>query len=123
MIKKFVATLFFLLVAVLVFVPTAMATNPDDTPQGVSASVTAENQWTSGKWVHDHGTVVLSGTFSATVSLQRSGDRGTTWKDTGDTWTSAGVYTFTDYTDGYYRVGVATGNYTSGTAVLWLGSE
>jgi hypothetical protein len=67
--------------------------------------------------------VRVSGTWVGTVSLQRSEDGGTTWYDTGDTWTSNGVYSFTDYSNQYYRVGVKTGGYTSGTVGLWIGDS
>lgn len=91
--------------------------------RATSINVTAQNTGTTALVIHNHGTVRISGTFVATVSLQRSEDGGTTWKDTGDTWTTPGVYTFSDYTGQTYRAWVETGNFTSGTVCLWIGDS
>lgn len=69
--------------------------------------------------------VVISGTFSATVSLEKSYDEGLTWEEE-KTYTSA---TSVDYDDGkdnetiLYRLGIASGNYTSGTVTASLTYE
>lgn len=88
-----------------------------------SKSITDQNTFTDAVRITDHGTVRISGTWAATVTLQRSDDEGSTWVDTGDTWTANGVYSFTDYTDQLYRAGVKTGGFTSGTIALWIGSN
>ena len=57
----------------------------------------------------------VSGTWVATVTLQRSFDSGSTWLDV-KTWTGNAEEALCDPEVGVqYRIGVATGNYTSGT--------
>lgn len=67
-------------------------------------------------------TIVRSGTWTATVTLQRSISEPGTWVDVA-TFTSNGTATYNDGLDNqviYYRIGIKTGNYTSGTAVISL---
>lgn len=98
------------------------------TGQTVSSSISAQNTFTdsirvTGVTSSRTFTVDISGTWVATVSLQRSiGDEGN-WEDTGTTYTANTVTTFADGLDNqivYYRLGVKTGNYTSGTVVASL---
>lgn len=95
--------------------------------QFVSIGVTAENQWSDPVQVTGVGnsrdiTVVRSGTWSATVTLQRSvGDVGN-WTDV-TTYTTNASVTYNDTLDNqiiYYRIGIDTGDFTSGTADLSL---
>lgn len=82
----------------------------------VKASISAEN--TFSEWIHLKGpfNFSLSGTWTATVTLQRSFDGGTTPLDT-DT-KSANTEDIGDAVEGaLYRFGVKTGDYTSGTVV------
>lgn len=63
----------------------------------------------------------ISGTFVATVKAQRSFDN-VTWANAGSplVWTAPDEYPYNDGLDNqivYYRIGVNTGDYTSGTAV------
>lgn len=93
--------------------------------QEIAGSFTAANQFTSGS-IKVTGTdtsrtitVTLSGTWSATVTLQRSVAEPGTWTDV-KTFTSNGTTTYNDGLDNqviYYRIGVKAGNYTSGTVV------
>lgn len=65
--------------------------------------------------------VSVTGTFSATVTLQRSADQ-LNWEDV-TTYTSTTIASYDDTLDNsilYYRLHVKTGDYTSGTAVLKL---
>lgn len=95
--------------------------------QNVTASVSAQNTFTSSIRVTGSGTarsfsISLTGTWVATVTLQRSFDNGVSWIDV----TTYAANTATTYSDGLtdqevlYRIGVKTGGYTSGTAVLDL---
>ena len=107
----------------------------------VSASITAENQFTGalnatatqagsgtdGVELYGEFAVVLSGTWAATVTVQRSSDSGVTWVDvttgvnsaTAVAMTNNGIRTFYEPARNIlYRVGVKTGNYTSGTAAV-----
>lgn len=92
--------------------------------QTVDIDVTAESQFSDAIRVIGVGnsrqfTITVSGTWSATVTLQRSVDEVGSWTDvTTYTANQAGV-TFDDGLDNqiiYYRIGVDTGDYTSGTA-------
>lgn len=63
--------------------------------------------------------LVLSGTWSATVTLQYSPDN-STWYDS-DTFTSNGVWNGEEGgAGGWWRAGVKTGNYASGAVVIRL---
>jgi len=102
---------------------------PAQAGRSVTATVTAQNTGTGGAVIKDHGTVRISGTFTATVTLQRSENctdaptcTSATWVDTGDTWTASGVYPITDYTRRAYRAWVKIGGFTSGAIGLELGS-
>lgn len=98
--------------------------------QRVEGDISAENNFTSSIRVTGTGAsrafnIERAGTWSATATLQRSiGEEGN-WEDvSGKTYTING--TETAYNDGldnqivYYRIGVKTGDYTSGTAELAL---
>jgi hypothetical protein len=80
-----------------------------------SVSAAAQDTWSDAIQVVGSFNLSISGTFSATVTVQRSED-GTTWRDV-DTWTAPSEEVGYDPILNYYRVGVATGDYTSGTAV------
>lgn len=95
----------------------------------VSASVTAENQFTSGLKVTGTGqqrsiTVTVTGTWSANVTLQVSPDNAT-WSDVpGEVWNTNVTGPYLDGLDKqtrYYRIGVKTGGFTSGTVAVSLG--
>lgn len=98
------------------------------TGQTVSSSISAQNTFTSsirvtGVTSSRTFTVNISGTWVATVSLQRSIGDENNWEDTSTTYVANTVTTFSDGLDNqivYYRLGVKTGNYTSGTVVASL---
>jgi hypothetical protein len=98
----------------------------DSVGQYVSQAVTGENQWTGdirvsgGDTSERRVTIIRSGTWSGTVTLQRSVAEPGAWYDVA-TYTSNGT---TQYDDGladqiiYYRIGIDSGDYTSGTCNL-----
>lgn len=87
----------------------------------VTASISAQNTFSSSLNLVGHFNLSISGTFVATVTVQRSFDN-TNWFDV-DTFTSpTETYGF-DPSQCYYRVGVKTGNYSSGTVVVTLLEE
>ena len=93
--------------------------------QLVEASITAQNTWSEPvkcRNAAEEGDVAvhISGTFSATVTVQRSLDKGGTWGAEGTTYTSATEVRLTRTQGAWYRAGVATGGFTSGTVVLKL---
>lgn len=98
------------------------------TGQTVTASVVAQNQFTAAIRVTDVGTsraflVIRANTWVATVTLQRSLTSETgPWEDVA-TYTTDGTDSYNDALDNaiaWYRIGVKTGNFTSGTVDLTL---
>lgn len=87
----------------------------------VTASLSAQNTFTDSIDLVGHFNLSISGTFVATVTVQRSFDN-TNWFDV-DTFTSPiETYGF-DPSQVYYRAGIKTGAYTSGTAVISIIDE
>ena len=87
----------------------------------VTASLSAQNTFTDSIDLVGHFNLSISGTFVATVTVQRSFDN-TNWFDV-DTFTSpTETYGF-DPSQVYYRAGIKTGAYTSGTAVISIIDE
>lgn len=92
----------------------------DSIGQKVSTDVTGADQFTGDIRVFGLNrpfTVTLAGTWVATVTLQRSIGVSGTWVDVA-TYTSNTTIPFDDDLDNqniYYRIGVKTGDYTSGT--------
>lgn len=98
--------------------------------QVVTASISAQNTFTDAIRITGVDssrvfTIIISGTWSATVRLQRSleSDEGP-WEDVSTvSWTANTTETFDDGLDNqiaWYRIGVKTGGYTSGTVVASL---
>lgn len=80
-----------------------------------SVTASAQNTWSDPIRIVGSFNVSISGTFVATATVQRSDDA-TTWRNV-NTWTAPAEEVGTDPILNYYRIGVATGNYTSGTVV------
>jgi hypothetical protein len=80
-----------------------------------SVSITAQNTFSNPIQVVGSFNLSISGTFVATVTVQRSED-GTTWRNV-TTYTAPVETVGYDPILNYYRVGVATGGFTSGTVV------
>jgi len=59
----------------------------------------------------------LSGTWVATVYVQRSFDKGSTWMDVDSFTANTEQVGYEPEGEVYYRFGVKTGGYTSGTVV------
>lgn len=97
------------------------------TGQFVTKEITSENDFSETIEVEGSGnrrifTITRSGTFTATITLQRSFDEGATFEDV-ETYTTAGSKSLDDGLDNtnvLYRIGVKTGNYTSGTITVSL---
>lgn len=90
-------------------------------PRHKTDSIAAQNTFSTPIALKTGGILTLSGTFTATVSLQRK-DADGTWHDvtnnsgTATTFTAAGTFTVSPVdVPADYRWGVKTGNYTSGT--------
>lgn len=91
--------------------------------QQVEADISAEDTFTDPIRVTGIGasrklTVNISGTFVGTLTLQRSPAEPGSWTDV-KTWTTGTTEQYDDGLDNqviYYRIGIKTGDYTSGTA-------
>lgn len=98
--------------------------------QTVTRNISAADTWTDAIRITGVDssrvfTIILSGTWSATVTLQRSLDsEDGPWEDvTTVTWTANTTETFDDGLDNqiaWYRIGIKTAQYTSGTLVATL---
>jgi hypothetical protein len=86
-----------------------------------SASITAEDTFTDPVTLEGYFNVSISGTFTATVFVQRSIDN-STWVDVEDYTTPYEGVGFEPEIM-YYRIGVKTGGFTSGTIEARLGRE
>jgi hypothetical protein len=86
-----------------------------------SVEITAEDTFTTPKKVNGEFSVWITDTdtMDMTITLQGTVDK-ITWTDTGDSWSAAGVYPITDGLGAMYRVGCKAGDYTSGTAIIYL---
>ena len=80
-------------------------------------TITAQNTFTGPiQAPYDHDIAVsISGTFGATVTAQRSLDNGITWADLDTTYTAPAEFNIVSTAGCIYRVGVKTGDFTSGT--------
>ena len=81
-----------------------------------TAAITAQNTFTDPVQLTGNFNISISGTFSATVTVQRSFDN-STWHDV-NTFTAPFQGTGFEPEVVYYRAGVKTGAFTSGTANL-----
>jgi len=78
-----------------------------------SVSAAAQNTWSDEVRIIGGFGLSIRGTFVATVTVQRSED-GLTWGVV-DTWTAPSEDVGYDPNLNYYRIGIDTGDYTSGT--------
>jgi hypothetical protein len=85
-------------------------------PKVVTASISAQNTFSNSMRLTGLFDLSISGTFAATVTVQRSYDN-SSWKDV-DTFTAPVEMTGTQGEIAWYRAGIKTGAYTSGTAVV-----
>ncbi len=99
----------------------------DSVGQQVQADITAEDQYTDEIRVTGVGAtrafaIVIAGTWTATITLQRSVAEPGAWVDV-STYTGNVSTTYNDALDNqiiYYRIGVKAGDFTSGTADVSL---
>ena len=82
----------------------------------VTASIGAQNTFSDSIRLTGWFDLSISGTFSGTVTVQRSYDN-STWRDV-DNFTAPVEMTGTHGEIAWYRAGIKTGAYTSGTAVV-----
>lgn len=83
--------------------------------------ISAQNTFSDGLYTEGDFNLSISGTFVATVTVQRSFDAGSTWRDV-DTFTAPiETYGVDPEPVVVYRAGVKTGDYTSGTVSIRIG--
>ena len=83
--------------------------------------ISAQNTFSDGIYTEGGFNLSISGTFVATVTVQRSFDAGSTWRDV-DTFTAPiETYGVDPEPVVVYRAGVKTGDYTSGTVSIRIG--
>ena len=88
--------------------------------QAATASLTAQNTFTTPVYLLGDFNFSLSGTWVATVFIQRSFDGGSTWVDVASYTANIQDTGFEPEVGALYRAGPKTGGYTSGTIVVRL---
>ena len=84
-----------------------------------TASLTGDNQFSDAIELVGDMSLTISGTFTGNITVQRSFDEGSTWLDV-DTFTQPTEEVGFEPAGCQYRVGIKTGEYTSGTANVGL---
>lgn len=92
-----------------------MATQPQ------TRSLTATSQFTDAVIFHSYFNVSISGTWTGTITIQRSFDSGNTWVDIKNYTFNIEEYGFEPERFIYYRIGVKSTSTITGTAVVRLG--
>ena len=87
--------------------------------QSATAAITAQNTFTGAIQLHGQFNFSLRGTFSATITVQRSYDN-STWHDVEEFTAEVERVGFEPESNVWYRAGVKTGDYNSGTANVRL---
>ncbi len=95
-----------------------MEAGADTYSKNITASVAAQNTFSNTIKLHGYYNLSLSGTWVATVHLQRSFDNGTNWMDIDSYTANTELVGHEPELGILYRAGVKTGNYTSGTVVI-----
>lgn len=91
--------------------------------EAVTKQITAGDTFSDAALVKGDFNVSIQGTFSATVTVQRSYDQDTisNWEDV-ETFTTAVERIGFEPESMYYRVGVKSGEFTSGTIDIRIGT-
>jgi hypothetical protein len=85
--------------------------------QLMTAALAAENSFSGAVSLRGEFNFSLSGTWTGTVTVQRSFDRGVSWLDVAE-FTASGEYIGQEVeADVRYRFGIKTGDYDSGIVV------
>ena len=87
-------------------------------PATTKKTLSAQNTFTDAVHIIGDFNLSVSGTFVGTVTVQRSTD-GITWHDV-NAFTAPFEGVGYDPMKNYYRAGIKTGDYTSGSAVVLL---
>jgi hypothetical protein len=87
----------------------------------VEKDISAENTFSDGIYVEGDFSFSISGTFVGTVTVQRSFDAGSTFRDVDSFTAPIETAGFDGEPIVVYRAGIKTGDYTSGTASIRIG--
>jgi hypothetical protein len=85
-----------------------------------SRSISANNTFSDRVQLAGYFNVSISGTWSGTITCQRSFDQGSTWFDVKDWDENIQEYGFEPERGVWYQIGFKDGGYDSGTATLRL---
>lgn len=86
--------------------------------QATDASLSAENTYTAAVQILGDANIWISGTWSGTLTLQATYDGGSSWIGVQAYAANAVDLLYEPEAGISYRIGFATGEYTSGTAVV-----
>jgi len=78
----------------------------------------AENLWTDAVHIKGSGSYLISGTFDATVTVQMSLDNSTFYTVKTHTVSTLQKIDLGDEQGAYFKVGIATGEFASGSAFV-----
>tara|TARA_R100000030_G_scaffold98129_1_gene87743 strand:- start:143 stop:439 length:297 start_codon:yes stop_codon:yes gene_type:complete len=87
----------------------------------VEKDISAENTFSDGIYVEGDFSFSISGTFVGTVTVQRSFDAGSTFRDVDSFTAPIETAGFDGEPIVVYRAGIKTGDYSSGTASIRIG--
>lgn len=87
-----------------------------------SKTIDAQNTFTDPVQLTGFSNLSISGTFAATLPVQRSFDNQVTWQDV-DAFTAPTEMVGREPEVCWYRVGVKTGGFTSGSIVVRIGQD
>ena len=86
----------------------------------VARSISANNTFSDRVQLAGYFNVSISGTWSGTITCQRSFDQGSTWFDVKDWDENIQEYGFEPERGVWYQIGFKDGGYDSGTATMRL---
>ena len=86
----------------------------------VTRAISANNTFSDRVQLAGYFNVSISGTWTGTVTCQRSFDRGSTWFDVKDWTDNIQEYGFEPERGVWYQIGIKDGDYSNGTATLRL---
>lgn len=86
----------------------------------VQRTITSDNLFTDSAELKGYFNCSISGTWSGTITIQRSFDDGDTWHDVKTFTGNAEEYGFEPESGVLYIAGIKTGNFISGSAIVRL---
>jgi len=90
------------------------------TTRRVDRTITGSNTFSDRVQLVGYFNVSISGDWDATVTVQRSFDKGSTWYDVNQWDANTQEYGFEPERDVWYQIGIKDGDYTVGSVVVRL---